>query len=380
MAKKGIRISNLNIFIRELLENYSIEEIQKRVDEKYINNEYTLKKYLGGTEEEKACLKKLTYRITIQHKENVKQKCSYFGDDVKCEIGECCGLRELLVEGDINFKLAIKEYIKIIELNKHIINDPLVLRNLTLKFIDCFSVDNEARVWFDRDKIQLYCLDAGLSVISKKFKENTALVNLLQVKNALNFLNELERKYKIHVGEVPVTIEPQIRFFKDQREGIRDDILIENTKAQQESFKEKKPPPKKVIIIPKFDSDYIKPIFDVLKDHFKSKDLKRLQALLDGTELEGDRILFQGTGNSLAYAFRKLHEAKLIEPRIKKILKVWIINNFIYDKKGEENDYNLDYLDKVMSETDYYCASEIMSVERVKESDIFKITKFIFRV
>lgn len=117
---------------------------------------------------------------------------------------------------------------------------------------------------------------------------------------------------------------------------------------------------------PKFASDAILDIYNILSKFFDEKQLESLNdILLSGSDVEKP-LIFLSNGNRLADAFKLLYNNNLITGCEKKELESWIYRNFKYRHKKNEKDFSLDYLNNIISSNEEKCTKPILNIKNNK--------------
>jgi hypothetical protein len=125
--------------------------------------------------------------------------------------------------------------------------------------------------------------------------------------------------------------------------------------------------------IPRFKTDLIIQIFEILKDFFEPEEQVKFKELLETGENITSPILFLDNGNRLADAFKQLYEADLIIGCQKKELEFWIAKNFKYRYRGKIKSYTERYLNDIISSNHDKCQKPFLNVKQNKELRTYEI-------
>lgn len=158
--------------------------------------------------------------------EHLKKDCLYCtGQSTNKDDKSCNGYT---AELHLNFAIAATTFVNIIEHNKHLISAPNQIKNLTLKFYQCFVLI-DFRLAFDLRKITMHCLEEGFLTLGKVFSSNDALQNLAIINQAIDEISTEERKNKMFDTDIHETyhIKPQKEFFKAKRKYYKEEVFIE---------------------------------------------------------------------------------------------------------------------------------------------------------
>lgn len=158
--------------------------------------------------------------------EHLKKDCLYCtGQSTNKDDKSCNGYT---AELHLNFAIAATTFVNIIEHNKHLISEPNQIKNLTLKFYQCFVLI-DSRLAFDLRKITMHCLEEGFLTLGKVFSSNDALQNLAIINKAIDEISTEERKSKMFDADIHETyhIKPQKEFFKAKRKYYKEEVFIE---------------------------------------------------------------------------------------------------------------------------------------------------------
>jgi hypothetical protein len=115
---------------------------------------------------------------------------------------------------------------------------------------------------------------------------------------------------------------------------------------------------------PVFKEGAAEEFYELVKDYFRPVDQSHLKNLLMNQAVPKDSLLFRGTGNQLADAFKQLFEANLIIACNKIELINWIIEHFEYVDRGAVKKYSEKYLLDIISSNTKSCQSPILNVRK----------------
>lgn len=170
-------------------------------------------KYLGSSELFDEIFIKFTHYVHNTLPERIKSSCTYCNGDSENELDKkCTGYG---VEANMNLFFATHNFVSVVEHNKHLINKPEDLKELTINFYECFLFNN-GRVIFNVDKMTMHCLKTGFRTLSQEFENNQSLETLSNINNTLDKLNNEFLEFKMFDEEIPIHLEPQINFFNNK--------------------------------------------------------------------------------------------------------------------------------------------------------------------
>lgn len=212
MKQIGIRIENI--------ENVKTNTIQlpkgtlSSLDKKFgkTPSDYLIK-YLGSDELYDEIFTKFSQYLHATLPTKVKAPCLYCNGNSENESDKRCATYS--VEANMNLFFASREFVSVIENNKLLINKPKDIKELTLKFFECFLFNN-GRVIFNIDRMTIYCLKVGFKTLSQIFDNNEPLNNMSNIVDALDDLNSQFLEFKMFNDEIPIHLEPQIDFFNNK--------------------------------------------------------------------------------------------------------------------------------------------------------------------
>jgi hypothetical protein len=123
-------------------------------------------------------------------------------------------------------------------------------------------------------------------------------------------------------------------------------------------------PVKKEEQTPVFKEGVAAEFYDLVKDYFKPDHHPHLKSLLTGESTANYPLVFSGTGNQLADAFKQLFEANLIIGCSKAQLISWMLEHFAYIDKGAVKNYSEKYLLDIISSNTKTCQSPILDIRK----------------
>lgn len=123
---------------------------------------------------------------------------------------------------------------------------------------------------------------------------------------------------------------------------------------------------KEIRLKPIFKKEMVEEFFGVIKNYFSQKDQPQLLDLLMTSKDLEVPVLFNGSGNQLADAFKQLYLAKIIVGCNKTELESWIQKNFQYNDKGTQKQYTEKYLEDIISSNTKPCQSPLFDVKRIE--------------
>ena len=129
------------------------------------------------------------------------------------------------------------------------------------------------------------------------------------------------------------------------------------------------------VIKPIFVNESISEIYEILRDFFSPEDQIEFYALLNGGENAPKPLLFLGSGNRLADAFKQLYDCDIIRGCQKKELEYWISINFSYRYRNKLKTYTLPYLSEIMSTRKDMCQKPVLNIILEKATGTYLISK-----
>ena len=129
------------------------------------------------------------------------------------------------------------------------------------------------------------------------------------------------------------------------------------------------------IIKPVFTNESIPVIFEILRDFFSPGDQIEFYSMLNSGENAPKPLLFLGSGNRLADAFKQLYDCDIIRGCQKKELEYWMSINFYYRYRKKVKKYTLDYLSEIMSTRKDMCQKPILNIILEKATGTYLISK-----
>jgi hypothetical protein len=120
----------------------------------------------------------------------------------------------------------------------------------------------------------------------------------------------------------------------------------------------------KELPLPIFKAGVADQLIDLIKDYFTTHEQAQLKLLFTTGRQIDPPLLFKGSGNQLADAFKQLFEANLIIGCNKIQLINWIIKYFKYVDKGVIRSFSEKYLLDIISSNTKSCQSPILNVRK----------------
>jgi len=174
---------------------------------------------------------------------------------------------------------------------------------------------------------------------------------------------EIEKICKIY--NIPLT-----RILKDQ--GIDLKSLFIDEQVLTSENKDDQPIPS---IRPKFLTEFIPQIFEILKDYFSQEDQAKLLKLLETGGNAEKPLLFIDNGSRLADAFKQLFDCGMVIGCQKKEFEEWICKNFHYRYRDVIKVFTKRYVADIISSSKDKCQKPILNVKQEKATGRFFITK-----
>lgn len=134
--------------------------------------------------------------------------------------------------------------------------------------------------------------------------------------------------------------------------------------GKQEPAIENAIPAKPITGSPRFVDGVTERLFEIIKGYFTPDDQQRLLPLLQENQSPASPLLFHGSGNQLADAFKQLYEANLIVGCLKSDLEKWIAANFAYVYRKQQRTLPPNYLAAIISSNAKPCQSPILDVRK----------------
>lgn len=212
MKKLGIRIENIENTKTKFVQlpKETMDKLNKQSGK--TPHDY-IKRYLNNKKLHDKIWNQYTEYVNKTLPKDVKQSCQYCNGDSKNVEDKKCSI--YYSEAQINYFFASHEFVSIVEKNKNLIKGNELKRKLTIQFHECFLFQ-DGRVFFDLEKMAMYCLKAGFFTLSKIFANNSALQNLSIINNTIDELNTEELNAEMFNKEKSIYLEPQKRFFEDK--------------------------------------------------------------------------------------------------------------------------------------------------------------------
>lgn len=158
--------------------------------------------------------------------------CKYCTGNDKSVLEEDRKCYNYFKEGQMNEFFALYWFINIVENNKHLLTDNKAIKNLSIKFYECFLFKN-GRVFFDLRKLTMHTLEQGFLTLSKVFAQNDKINSLEIINQTIDSLDSQYLSITMFEKTEPYHIEPQKIFFKNKRKSIKEQIKIEKLKEKQ---------------------------------------------------------------------------------------------------------------------------------------------------
>lgn len=162
----------------------------------------------------------------------LRSSCLYCTGNDKSVLEEDRKCYNYVHEGQMNEFFALYWFINIVENNKHLLTDNKAIKNLSIKFYECFLFKN-GRVFFDLRKLIMHTLEQGFLTLSKVFAQNDKINSLEIINQTIDSLDSQYLSIKMFEKTEPYHIEPQKKFFKNKRKSIKEQIKIEKLKEKQ---------------------------------------------------------------------------------------------------------------------------------------------------
>lgn len=111
---------------------------------------------------------------------------------------------------------------------------------------------------------------------------------------------------------------------------------------------------------PCFKSELIESITDVLNTFFEPSQRSELKRIIETGSNANVKLLFRDNGNKLTDYFKQLYENNTIVGCNKTDLINWIIDNFKYNFRGAQKNYDFKTVEKTISSKDRLCKNPII--------------------
>ncbi len=230
--KTGIRIKDIENIKPHFIKLDSKTKKVLGLDNKQKTASDYLKEYLGENKLFDSYNEKWIEAINKTLPKRIKENCLYCNGNSSDEMDKKCTLFH--TESQMNLFFATREFVAIIEQNKHLFNDKQILKKLTIKFFEGFLFQ-DGRVFYSIDAIVMECLKEGFYTISQFFSNNPNFVNLELINNSLDVINDELLQIVLNGDEEPIHIKPQKMFFENKRDYIYEKMKIEELKRNQEN-------------------------------------------------------------------------------------------------------------------------------------------------
>lgn len=115
----------------------------------------------------------------------------------------------------------------------------------------------------------------------------------------------------------------------------------------------------KYIPKPCFKPESIEEVMATLKTFFDVSQQDELKLIIETGSKAKEKLLFRDNGNRLTDYFKKLYESDIITGCKKKVLTIWIVENFKYINGKIKKDYNPKTVEKIISGTEQPCKNPI---------------------
>lgn len=181
--------------------------------------------YLGDNKLKDFLCNEFTKKIDETFPKELKATCAFCNGKSENEGDKKCN--NYHIEGMANEFIAVCWFVDIIEQNKKLLFEKSVLKNLSIKFYECFLF-KDGRVSFDLRKITMYCLNQGFLTLSKLFAQNDKIKNLQIINQAIDELDSEYLRIKMFENVEPYHIKPQKDFLKNKKRYYKEEIKIEN--------------------------------------------------------------------------------------------------------------------------------------------------------
>ncbi|HXB39233.1 MAG TPA: hypothetical protein VNZ49_01755 [Bacteroidia bacterium] len=159
-------------------------------------------------------------------------------------------------------------------------------------------------------------------------------------------------------------------------------IILLNIETDYKDYleNEKSLPPQQVetkapSIKPIFKPETIQTIFDLLKDFFSMEHQIQLKQIFETGNNTSEHLIFLGSGNRLADAFKQLIKADIITGCEQKELENWIYINFKYRYRKKIKDFTLRYLNDIISTNKDLCQRPLLNVTKENATGNILISK-----
>ena len=119
-----------------------------------------------------------------------------------------------------------------------------------------------------------------------------------------------------------------------------------------------------VIVNPevKIKSDVFDDLITILKDYFDEEYHEELRELLVSGKKLNRKLVFNGSAIQLTDVFKQLKENQMIVGCNKQYLENWLVNNFMFNKKGNISEFNHQSTHKSISGNNYPCKKPIIQI------------------
>jgi len=114
---------------------------------------------------------------------------------------------------------------------------------------------------------------------------------------------------------------------------------------------------------PKFKSEVVDVVFNILKDFFCQENQDELRNILLTGDSVSTKLIFLDSGNRLADAFKQLYDADFISSCQKNELEKWISENFSFRYRADIREFKIKYLNDIISTTKDKCQKPILNVK-----------------
>lgn len=173
---------------------------------------------------------------------DIELNCTFCNGDSKDANDRNC--QPYLSQMQVSYFLAGTSFVNIVLSNKHIYNDKLALKNLTLKYFDCLHfINGKGELYLDLDELAKYTINSGFVALSNMFRKSPDLVNLQVINDGLDAIDQKILDNELFEKDDDNYFSLQKRFLENKQRFYKEKLAVDEQKQleeKKESLLEKK--------------------------------------------------------------------------------------------------------------------------------------------